>query len=87
VARTKKSGEKTMKKLLTILDVYLTAIIPYVLILTLSLLVIKAVGCTSYSWLVALSPMFLAGFIIGVTNFLTFILDKLGKEDEDDSHS
>ena len=76
-----------MKKILTVLDVYLTAIIPYVLILTLSLLVIKAVGYTSYSWLVALSPIFFTGFVIGVTNFLTFILDKLGKGDEDENHS
>jgi len=76
-----------MKKLLIAIDVYITTMIPFVLILTLSLLVIKAIGYTSYSWLAAISPVFITGFVIGVTNFLTFILDKLNKGDEDDSHS
>lgn len=76
-----------MKNLLTAIDVYLTSIIPYILILTASLLIIKAIGYTSYSWLAALSLAFITGFCIGVTNFLIFIIDKLGKEDEDETQA
>ena len=65
-----------MNELLQTLDCYLTASFPYVLVITLMLIAPKALGYSSYSWLVAGLPVFLMMLIVGAVKLLRFYLDQ-----------
>lgn len=71
-----------MNKLLWTLDLLSTKSLPYAVGTTIMLSAIKVLveGLTShhmpYGWLVALSPILLGIFAVGVVNFFSFYLDQ-----------
>lgn len=67
-----------MNKLLRLINTYSftdTALVS-ILLTTLLMLGLKALGYAAYSWLAAFSPVIFAISFIGVVNFLAFLVNK-----------
>jgi len=65
-----------MNKFLSVLDAIITETLPYLVIITASLVATKALGYSNYSWLAAGSPAILAILIIGIVNFLSIFAER-----------